>query len=237
MSNPFASLSSTGLEVAQDTLGGFAPIESGVYDAIIKIAFAGQSKGGAHNVTFHLDINGREHRETIYVTNKQGENFYLNKRDQTKKMPLPGFTMANNLALLATGFDLGNLAVEERVIKLWDKDAAGEINTKVNAFVDLTGKAIKVGIIQQIVDKNVDDGTGKYVPSGETRNESVLDAVFHAESDRTVNEVKANGPAEFLGKWEAKNKGQIKNRSSKVEGQTGRPGATAGGDKPKSMFG
>lgn len=237
MSNPFASLSSTGLEVAQDTLGGFSPIESGVYGATIKIAFAGQSKGGAHNVTFHLDVDGREHRETIYVTNKQGENFYLNKRDNTKKMPLPGFTMANNLALLATGFDLGNLAVEERVIKLWDKDAAGEINTKVNAFVDLTGKKIKVGIMQQIVDKNVDDGNGNYVPSGETRNESVLDAVFHAETDKTVNEVKGQMPAEFLAKWEAKNKGQIKDRSTKVEGKAGRPGAGATGGAPKSMFG
>lgn len=237
MSNPFASLSSAGLEETQDTLGGFTPLESDIYAAVIKIAFAGQSKGGAHNVTFHLDINGREHRETIYVTNRNGENWYPNKKDASKKMPLPGFTMANNIALLATGFDLGNLAVEERVIKMWDRDAQAEVNTKVNAFVDMTGKAINVAIMKQIVDKNVDDGQGNYVPSGETREESVIDAVFHSETNRTVNEVKAGQPqGEFFQKWLDKNKGQTKDRSTKDVAKTGRPGA-AGGTAPKSMFG
>lgn len=238
MSNPFASLSSNGLEETQDTLGGFSPLESDVYDATIKMAFAGQSKGGAHSVTFHLDVNGREHRETIYVTNRNGENWYPNKKDPSKKMPLPGFTMANNIALLATGFDLGNQAVEERVIKLWDRDANGEVNTKVNAFIDLIGKPVKVAIMKQIVDKNVDDGQGKYVPSGETREESVIDAVFHAETGRTVNEVKAGlANGEFAQKWLDKNKGQVKDRSTKDVAKTGRPGAATGGGAPKSMFG
>lgn len=237
MSNPFANLSNQGLEETQDTLGGFSSLDSDVYAGVIKIAFAGKSKGGAHSVTFHVDLNGREYRETLYVTNRNGENWYPNKRDPSKKMPLPGFTTANNIALLATGFDLANLAVEERVIKLWDKDANGEVNTKVQAFVDMAGKPIKLGILKQIVDKNVDDGQGNYVPSGETREENVIDAVFHADTDRTVNEVKAGAAVgEFIAKWEAKNKGETRDRSTKDTAKTGRPGAAQGGAS-KSMFG
>lgn len=238
MSNPFANLSNDGLEEQKDTLGGFASLDSDVYPGVIKIAFAGKSAKGAHNVTFHFDLDGREHRETIYVTNRDGQNWYPNKKDASKKMPLPGFTTANNIALLATGFALADLAVEERVIKLWDKDAGAEVNTKVNAFVDMAGKPIKLGILKQIVDKNVDDGTGNYVPSGETREENVIDQVFHGETGRTVNEVKGGQvqTGEFIDKWLAKNKGETRDRSTKDAGKTGRPGAGAAG-APKSMFG
>ena len=237
MSNPFANLNTDGVEDAVDTLGGFSVLDSAVYDGNIKVAYAGKSKGGANSITFHVDLNGREYRETLYVTNKQGENFYLNKKDPTKKMPLPGFTTANDIALLATGFQLADLAVEERVIKLWDKDAGGEVNTKVQSFIDMVGKPIKLAILKQIVDKNVDDGTGKYVPSGETREENVVDKAFHSETGRTVSEVKSGLPAgEFVTKWADKNNGQVRDRSTKVAGSTGRPGAAAG-TAPKSMFG
>ena len=242
--NPFANLSNDGLEEAKDTLGGFSSLDSDVYEGVIKIAFAGQSAKGAHSVTFHVDLNGREYRETLYVTNRDGQNWYHPKvkgvPDTTKKNPLPGFTTANDIALLASGFGLADLAVEERVIKLWDKDANAEVNTKVNAFVDLSGKPIKLAILKQIVDKNVDDGQGNYVPSGETREENVIDKAFHAETGRTVTEVKSGQvqTGEFIQKWLDKNKGEVRDRSTKEANgaKTGRPGA-AGGTAPKSMFG
>ncbi|MFR7882301.1 MAG: hypothetical protein ACLU5J_13140 [Christensenellales bacterium] len=39
----------------------------------------------------------KPYTETIYITNKEGKNYFLNKQDPTKKVPLPGFTLIDDL--------------------------------------------------------------------------------------------------------------------------------------------
>lgn len=242
MSNPFGKLSQDGLEKTGDVLGGGGTVESGVYSGTIKLAYAGKSAGGAQSLTVHVDIGGREHRETIYVTSKLGNNYY---EKDNKKIPLPGFTTANDLALLSTGQALSEQDIEERVVKLYDFDAKAELPTKVQAVVSLHGKEIKLGILKQIVDKNQKNDAGDYVPTGETREENVIDKVFHAETGKTVSEfVNKIAEAEFLPKWEEKNKGNTRNKAKGAAGKTGAPGRapSAGGSAPaagssKSLFG
>ena len=98
----FKDLSTESLEAPVDYLGGnFDPIATGVYEATIKLAFAGQSKSSkAQSVTLHLDLDGKELRETVYVTNRNNENFYVDKTDKTKRHPLPGWTAIDDICLL-----------------------------------------------------------------------------------------------------------------------------------------
>jgi hypothetical protein len=194
------------------------------------VAYAGQSAGGAHNVTILADINGREYRETIYVTNKKGENFFQNKSDLTKKVPLPGFVTIDDLCLVTTGAPLCDQVIEEKMVKVWDYDAGAEMPKSVPVLTGLIGQQVRFGIFKQKVDKNEKNAAGDYVPSGETREENVIDKVFEYDSKLTVVEAR-NGTqsAVFHDSWATKNRGVTRDKSSKVaanqNGRTGRPGS------------
>ena len=75
----FGNLSNDGLEQTQDRLGGFNVRETDVYEATIKVAYAGQSAGGARNVTLVVNLPDGEYSETIYVTNKKGCLLYTSR--------------------------------------------------------------------------------------------------------------------------------------------------------------
>ena len=243
--SPFGNLGTDGLEEARDTLGGGGAIDSDSYTGVIKLAYAGASSGGARFLAVHVDVNGREYRETLYVTNKQGQNYY---EKGGKRIPLPGFTVANDLALLSTGHPLSAQDVEEKIAQLYNFEERKEIPTKVQAVTSMMGKSITIGVLKSIVDKTKkNEQTGAYDPTGETREENNIDKVFHAETKKTVSEFTggvANG--EFHDKWVEKNKGQVRNKATGATGKSGLPGGqggaapAAGGGKPagsKSLFG
>lgn len=238
--NPFQNLSNDGLEAASDRLGGnFGTIDTDVYTGTIKAAYAGKSQGGAHSITAVLDITvggqKREYKETIYVTNRQGENFYPDKTDANKKQPLPGFTTANDLALLSTGLGLNQQEFEERVINVYDPAQSKEVPTKVQMAVSMVGKPISVAIIRETKLKQVKDNNGNYVDNtnGETRDENRIDKVFHAESGRTVSEVTRKlEKGEFIEQWREKNKGVTRDKTKGKAGEVkqGMPGMPSGGN-------
>lgn len=240
--NPFGTLNNTDLEESRDVLGGGnQPLETDAYTGKIKLAYAGKSAQGANFLAVHIDANGREYRETIYVTNRKGENFY--PRDD-KKIPLPGFTVANDLALLSTGQDLASQTFEEKVVSLYDFDERKEVPTKVLAATSMMGKDITVGILKTITNKSKkNESTGAYEPINEKREENNIDKVFHAETKKTVSEFTTRAEnAEFYPKWVEKNRGQTRNKY-KEQGSSGLPGQAApapgGASAPagKSLFG
>jgi hypothetical protein len=244
--NKFANLKSDGLEEAQDRLGGSFTFETDVYEATIKLAYAGQSAAGALNVTISADINGQEFRETIYVTNKQGQNYFLNKQDNTKKVPLPGFTTVEHLCLIASDKGLADQTMEEKIVKIWDYDEKKEMPKAVDVLVDLIGQKVALGIVKQTVDINEKDSNGDYVPTGKTRDENTIDKVFDIESKLTVIEaMNGSTTGTFQDSWLTKNRGVTRDKTNKVaagqSGQQGRPGGSApqAGAKPagKSLFG
>ena len=73
----FANLSGEGLEESQDRLGGFSPLDTAIYKAVIKAFYAGASDSGAMNITILADVGGKEYRETIYITNKEGKRVWI----------------------------------------------------------------------------------------------------------------------------------------------------------------
>lgn len=228
-SNPFASITTQGLEDAKDVLGGnFGAVDSGVYPTIVKLAYAGKSSGGADSMTFafEIDVNGqkREYREVVYVTSKLGKNSY--ERDG-KQFPLPGFTHANDIALVITGHELNALNFESKIVKIYDYDQKAEVQTSVMMAVDLIGKPVTLAILRETVNKQVKNANGNYVDvvPPQTRDQNVIDKVFHAESGRTVSEiVRKLEKGEFLEPWKAKNTGVTRDKTTKKAGTAGMPG-------------
>lgn len=240
----FGNLTNEGLEETQDRLGGGGARESGVYEATIKTAYAGQSEGGAKNVTLLLDTPEGEYRETVYVTNRAGENFFLNKQDKTKKVPLPGFTTIDDICIMTTDKPLSEQAVEDKVVKIYDFDAKAELPKSVPVLTELTGKKVYIGVIKTIENKNEKVGD-EYVPTAETRDVNSIDKVFHHPSKITVVEARRGAAEpEFHDKWAEKNKGVTRDKRTIKDGAgtAGRPGKSApqagGAAAPrKSLFG
>ena len=244
----FGNLTNEGLEETTDRLGGFQIRATDIYPATIKAAYAGQSDGGARNVTIVVELPDGEYSETIYVTNKKGENWFLNQNDKSKKVPLPGFTTIDDICLVTTGKPLAEQDSEEKVVKIYDFDERKELPKAVPMLVDLIGQTLFLGIVQQTVDKNQkNESTGEYEPTGETRDENVIEKVFHDPTKMTVVEARqgATEPV-FFEKWLSKNKGIVRNKAKGADGkgtQSGRPGGGApqsgagGQKKTSSLFG
>ena len=244
----FGNLTNDGLEETTDRLGGFQIRATDIYQATIKAAYAGQSAGGARNVTIVAELPDGEYSETIYVTNKNGENWFPNQNDKSKKVPLPGFTTIDDICLVTTGKSLSEQDTEEKVVKIYDFDERKELPKAVPMLVDLIAQTLFLGIVQQTVDKNQkNESTGEYEPTGETRDENVIEKVFHDPTKMTVVEARqgATEPV-FYEKWLSKNKDQVRNKAKGADGkgaQSGRPGGGApqsgagGQKKTSSLFG
>lgn len=242
----FGGMTTEGLEDSQDRVGGFSPFDTDAYDVKIKVAYAGQSTAGAKSITFVFDAGGREYRETIYYTNRKGENFFLNKDDSTKKVPLPGFTTVNDICLVTTEKPLAEQATEEKVVKVWDTDAKAEVPKSVPVLVDLIDKELTLGIVKQLENKTEKQGH-EYVPIAETRETNIIDKVFHGPTKGTVVEARNEQEAgTFFKTWVDRNKGNTRDRRSIKDGQAGtagRPAATGGAPaagqqtERKSLFG
>lgn len=245
MTKMFGNLGTENLEKAGDVLGGgYAPIPSAVYDGTIELAYAGESTKGAQFIAVHFKTDdGKEVRETIYITNRQGENFYKDKEDPKKKRPLPGFTTIDDLCLLATGSPLAEQDTEEKTVKIWDSNEKKELPKPVQCLTGLHGEKITLGILCSIEDVNKKNEAGVYVATGETRKINTIDKVFHPETGRTVNEylTEVETP-EFRDAWAQKNTGKDRERFTKtaVGGSgtsgTGRPGG-APDEAKKNLFG
>lgn len=241
----FGNLKSDGLEKTEDRLGGFAVRETDAYLATIKAAFAGQSAGGARSVTLILDMGG-EYTETVYVTNKQGENWFINQNDKSKKVPLPGFTTINDICIVTTGKELFEQDSEEKVVKIYDYDEKKELPKSVPMLVELVGKTFWAGLLKTIEDKNAkNESTGEYEPTGETREANNIEKVFHEPTKMTVPEAtalqegKGTGEPIFFNKWVEKNKGVTRNKSKAgADGaKSGRPGGGNSNSAPTSGAG
>lgn len=246
MSKMFGNMTNQGLEETQDRLGGFQAFDTDAYDMKIDVAYAGKSSGGANFVHLSGDIGGRKYSETVYFTNKAGENFFLNPQDRTKKVPLPGFTIVDELCMVTTDAPLADQETEEKIVNVWDPEQKKEVPKSVPVLTGLTGKMVTLGIGQNLENKSVkNDSTGKYEPIADTRVTNNIEKVFHYETKVTVPEARqGKTQGEFYAQWVERNKGQQRDRRSIKDGgdagSSGRPGGapSAGSAAPKtSLFG
>ena len=243
----FGNLTTDGLQESQDRLGGISVFSTDIYIGTVKALYAGKSSGGATSVTLIADLNGKEYTETLYVTNKDGQNWFANKQDNTKKVPLPGFTVVDDICLIATGEPLATQETEEKVIKVWDSEAKKEMPKSVPMIIAALGKPIALGIQKTLANKQTKVGT-EYVANAETREENHIDKVYHPEMKLTVAEARAGQDvAQFWDAWLLKNKDQVRDKRTIKDGEVGssgapsktppKPNAPAGQPARKSLFG
>jgi hypothetical protein len=225
----------TDIEEQGDYLGGYQALKSDVYQMTIKMAYVGYSAGKAMNINFIFeDPEGKETRMTLYVTNKAengGVNYY--ERDGVKHY-LPGFNICNAIALLSCGKPLADLDTETKVTNIWNFDAKKEIPTKVEAFTQMHGLPIVLGILKVIDDKRAKGNDGKYYPTGETKEINEIDAVFRAKDNLTVTEIKARATEpDFIHRWVKRWKGVDKDKTDKTAAAGGAPNLDTPAAKPQ----
>ncbi len=240
----FDKMKSEGLQETGDSLGGnFEAVPSGVYPAKIKVAYHGTSGSSkAESITVIADLAGNEYKETIWITKGTGENYYLSKDGKNTKIPLPGFVTVDELCLITTGESLSDMQTEDKVVSIYNYDQKKDVPTTVPVLTQLIGQELQLGILRQIVDKQKKNDAGVYENTGETRNENVINKVFHAETGRTVSEYRHEvESSEFLDAWKKRNDGKDRNRAKGVAaGNSGASGSgRPGGDAPaaKKLFG
>lgn len=232
----------------KDSAGGNGgPLESGLYNCTVNMAYLNKSAGGALGLVVNLKTpDNREVRQTLWMTSgtaKGGTNYYTDKNGE--KQFLPGFNHANGLCLLSVGKEISAMDTETKVVKIWSSEAKAEVPTKVEVLTDLLGQEILVGLLKQKVDKTVKSDSGTYVPTGEFREENEIDKLFRAKDRMTTAEIRAKAEeASFAFTWETKNAGKTKDKSKGASGATGMAGlpgmaaAAAATKKPAtSLFG
>lgn len=227
----FDNLKSDGLEQTQDRLGGYAAKETGIYTGTLKAFYAGQSSGGAKSVTVILaggDFGNAEYRETVYITNRSGENFYLNPQDKTKKVPLPGFTVIDDICLATIGKPLSEVDFEDKVMNIYDPEQKKELPKSVPMAVEMLGQEVSVAILKSTENQTEKNSNNEYVPKadGSTRDVNNIDKVFNTATRFTVAEARANADeAKFWDAWDARNTGKTRDKTTKDGAKSGTPGA------------
>ncbi len=213
----------------KDSVGSGGVQESGLYPSTISLAYLTKSAGGAVGLVLHAKTDaGRDVRQTLWMTSgtaKGAKNFYEDKNGE--KHYLPGFNLANSLALLTTGKEISALDTETKVVNVYSPEAKAEIPTKVEVPVELLGQEIVIGLIKQTVDKTVKSDDGTYVPTGETREENEIDKFFRSRDRMTTAEIRAKAEAAtFIDTWNDKWGGKVRDKAKGNAGNAGTAGAT-----------
>lgn len=222
-----STLKANATEVKDDTgdsLGGGYILESGTYPMVIELAYMDKSAGGALSMNCVFKHGNQTLKQSFWVQSgdkKGNSNTYVDKRTGETHL-LPGLNMANAICTLTIGKELGDLSTTEKTINIYNFEAKAEIPTKVNVLMDLLNQPLTLGVQKRIVDKNVKNDAGEYVPSGETRQENEVSKVFQAKTGLTVAEMRAGETeGKFIHNWEKKWKDVTIDKSSPTSGTPG----------------
>lgn len=225
----FAGIKSDGVEAAKDVVGGGGFLkETDIYLGTVRQAYGITSKNGSIGVSLEVELeDGSKYKETIYMTNVKGEPFYTKDGN---KLPLPGFTVINDICLLLTDNPIDQQNSEEKTIAIYDFESSKEINREMPVLVDLIGGEIALAIQKKRENKTKqNERTKKYEPINEERVSNNISKVFHPEMKCTVNEAMDELEPTFWDKWLERNQGKVYDTYKEVSGG-GRPGAPSKGD-------
>lgn len=243
MNNMFENLDAelSGVQDQQDRLGGGGYlVESGIYLATVKLAYITESAGSkAKAMNLVLDVGGKEVREQVWMTTKEGKPTY---EKEGKRFMLPGFEMVNDLCYVTTGHPFSEQTIQNKVIKVYDYQAKGDVEKSLPVVTSILTLPVYTAILKVRENKREKDASGTYVDTAETREFNECDKFFHKDTKKTVVELKRGGNiAEadmFYTLWSAKNAGELRDRSKKVSGQApaGSGSSAKAGATSKSLF-
>lgn len=265
MSNIFANLKekAAAAEQATDRVGGgFSALNTDIYVGDLKVAYVGQSSGGANFLQVIIEnvrnaetgAPASDYRETLYFTSGKDKGQSPTYEKNGKQYFLPGFTVASDLLMMTAGTDITDAVFEEKIVNIYDFEQKKELPKSVMVAVDAVGNPVAFAVYKNIEDKNVKDSAGNYVASGETRETNNIEKVFHAELHVTVIEAEEAVKAEqepsaehavFWPAWLEQHQGKSRDKTNKAGGAPGKPGvppttgagAAGAGAAKKSLFG
>lgn len=219
----FNKLSDKNLEQAHDVVSsGYSPVITDIYTAIVKMAYGITSSGGALGVhlSLYLPALGREYNETIYVSDKSGNNYSIDKQSG-KKRPLPGFTIINDLCLVTCDSPLASMETEDKLVPVYDYEEKKQVPTSVPVLTDLLGKEVYVAIFCKEENKKVKQDNGEYVATPETRMLNSIEKMMHNPSKMTVREAESGmDTATYYDAWLEANKGRVLDRRTIKSGSS-----------------
>lgn len=196
----------------EDRVGGFQPLESGVYKGKISMAYGLKSQRGAMGVrietTLQVDGKPRKYTQTYWVTNAKGETTYEDKNGQ--KHYLAGFNHVNAICHLLLNKSLNQLATEEKTIQIGDK------LEPVPVITELLDKPLALGILKVRQNKQVKSGN-EYVPTEEEQFVNDVDYVFNEDGLTHLEWKNGKEEPEFIFKWKEANVGEGKYRDKYKE--------------------
>lgn len=211
------------IEQEKDTLGGGFVWDTGLYDVVIDSVYMDQSKGGAYSLNFVFKIaDGRELRNTQYVTSgsaKGTRNYY---EKDGKKHYLPGFTAANDIAVAATGKELSGLEMEDKIVEIYDFDLKKKVPTTKPVFMEMIGKTFKLGVQKVKEYKNIKNDAGDYVPGPDIKEFNEVAKSFNNDGLTSIEAKAGVTEPEFVNKWLERNKADfVKDKTKGVTPTTG----------------
>jgi len=203
-----------------ERVGGSFAWESGVYDAVVSMAYLDQSKGGAVSLNVILkNAQGKELKESMWIKSgdKKGNKTYYTDKDG-KDRPLPGYSVANSLCVSAMGKSLADAmkTPEKKIVNIYNYEQSKEVPTERPVLVELINKPVKVAVHQILENKNVKDDSGNYVPGPDTRTVNEF-KFFGNTAGLTAEEILAEGEAVMFDKWAAKNTGTVIDKTVKKD--------------------
>jgi hypothetical protein len=228
-------------EKARDFVG-YTPHETDLYKAKVKLAYLSIAKSGARSIVFEFDLgNDKILKSNQLISNKKGENFFINKKTQ-KKAPLAGFTVVDNLCFFATGQGLKGQRTEEKMLKLYNFELKKDVPTNVHVLVDLIDKEVGLAVWKTLENKQVEQN-GEWVDTSEERTVNDIEKVLHPTNAATYQEFEEKKDPTWAANWAKRNRGQLRDKRSIKDGKGGPPKAgggtpsgTGGGSRP-SIFG
>lgn len=264
MSNIFGNLKNAAAkaEAVTDRVGGgFSVHDTAIYEGDLKVAYAGQSSGGANFLQIIIEnvknattgAPAADFREQVYFTSGRDKGQSPTYEKDGKQYFLPGYTLANDIMVMTSGVELTDAAFEEKIVNIYNYDLKKEEPKSVPVAVDAIGNRIAFAVYKVLEDKKEKSGD-TYVPTGESREKAQLEKIFHPDLHVTVLEAQnavANDEeptaehAVFWGAWLEKHDGKVQDRTTKGAGTPGKPGTppqagAAGGvagAAKKSLFG
>lgn len=226
-------------ETTQDRVGGGSfSLDSGVYPVIIDKAYLVNSTSSA-SVGVRIEAttgDGKVYKDTIYVTNKLGENTYLDKN--SKPHYLPGFELVNNLSLIVTGKEISELTPEDKVIEAYNATLGRNAPTTVKMLMEFVGQSAIFGIVKTKKFKQAKNQvSGAYENTADIVENNELINVFN-DAGFTALEIKAKvTEVTFINQFmEVYKAGYVKDTTSKTGAATGVTN-TPSAAPAKSLFG
>ncbi len=197
------------IEVEEETLGGGGKWvkETGVYDFIVKMAYGGQSSGGAYFIKMELETeDGKTMEVTEYITSGESKGtrpYYICKKTGKNKS-LPGYSKMNAVDVILTGNAGQFPETVEKEIPIWNKEAEKKIPTKTQVVNGWIGQPITALVRCVREFKQAKNAAGKWVNTTETRDSAEVIHFVDAVTGQTRSEKMAGKDAVVKPQFESK---------------------------------